>query len=289
MKLPSLDLLSALVVVAESPNLIEAAHRLGISQPALSMQLQKLERSLPQPIFGIEGKRKILTRYGRALYRASRRHLARLEVSVDRLNRVYASPESLTLTIGARRDFIHRVAPLIQFPGRIVFRNLPPAEAIEGLLSHSLDLAIHYQVPDSSELIAKALFTHGVRLTVHQKWLQGKKLTSELAKDPSFLTKTPALFYRGDGPLLGQWVESCGVQLKDLKCPYVCEDWTALMRLVETGAGWSIIPADIEARDPAVETCEIPAAVIAPVTYFALYHRELRKIPAYQNFLKFPI
>lgn len=287
MSLPSLDLLNALVAVAESPNLIEAAGRLGISQPALSMQLQRLEKSLPQPVFTLEGKRKVLTKYGRAVYRASKRHLARLDVSLEKLNRAYASPESLTLKIGARRDFIHRVASLIRFPGKIVFMNLSVEESVQGLLSHTVDLAINYRVPDSLDLIAKPLFTHGVRLAVHRKWLGRRKLDLALAGQRDFLTSIPALLYRPEAPQLSEWVQQAGLGRQDLKVAYVCEDWSALMRLVESGAGYSLIPEDIETHFPEVESIPIPHSIVRPVTYFAIYHRELRKIPAYRKFIEF--
>ena len=72
---PPLELLELLVAVAESRNLVEAAARVGLSQPAVSMKLKTLETQLPLPAFARHGKRKVLTHYGSELYLAARTQL----------------------------------------------------------------------------------------------------------------------------------------------------------------------------------------------------------------------
>ncbi|MFZ3229020.1 MAG: LysR family transcriptional regulator [Pseudobdellovibrio sp.] len=51
MKKPSLELLESLIVFAESGSLSKASDRLNMTQPALSMQLKRLEDFFDFPIF----------------------------------------------------------------------------------------------------------------------------------------------------------------------------------------------------------------------------------------------
>jgi DNA-binding transcriptional LysR family regulator len=292
METVSLDLLRALVAVAESKNMVEAARKMGLSQPALSFQLKKLETSVPLPIFSFEGKRKVLTHYGRSLYRTTRRQLNRLDLALEKVNRRYGSAENLTLKIGTRREIFPRIADQLRFPGKIKFIALPTHRAVLRLLEHSLDLAISHEVPDLSEIIAKKLFSNGVKLVVHKKWIESlggensRKPLSSLAKSPEFLGRVPALSYRDDAPFLTEWAQAAGMTIKDFKIKYVCEDWNTVMSLVESGSGFSIVPEDISTQNVDILSFPIPKSVVPEVTYFVLYHRDLRKIPIFRNFLE---
>jgi DNA-binding transcriptional LysR family regulator len=286
MELPSLDLLRSLVAFAESRNLVEAAQRLGLSQPAVSIHLKRLEGATPVPVFSVEGKRKVLTHYGRALYVATRRELNRLEQSLEHVDRIYAFPEKLTLRVGARREIVHRVAQCIDFPGKIHFSTLSSQRAVARLLDHTVDLAVSHDQPDHPEIISRRLFSNGVMWVAHRKWLGSQEATLEMAADRSFLSKVPCLAYREDAPFLREWALHQGLRLRDLNIRYVCEDWASIIKLVEAGAGYSLVPDDMEVSSALVSTIGIPSSVIPKITHYALFHPDLRKIPAFKSFLK---
>src|SRR5437588_4675624 len=70
--------------VAEELHFGRAAARLYISQPSLSSQIHKLERTLGTPLFSRTSRRVDLTAAGRALFEEAPRALAALERAADR-------------------------------------------------------------------------------------------------------------------------------------------------------------------------------------------------------------
>src|ERR1035437_8708339 len=99
MKHAPFELLRVLIAVGESRNFREAAEKLQISQPAVSLKLKELEAHQPLPIFSLEGKRKVLTHYGRSLYELAKSGAVGLEREIEGLHRVYSSEELLTIRI----------------------------------------------------------------------------------------------------------------------------------------------------------------------------------------------
>ncbi len=284
-QLPPLELLKAFVVFSESRNLVEAAKRLGLSQPALSLQMKRLESLMPLPLFGSEGKRKILTHYGRSICEAAKVELESLNHTLNRVNLRYAKPENLEIRVGARRELFHRVSKQLRFDGRLHFVCLTNPQAVTELLDHHIDVAISHDKPDHSEILFKKLFSNPAALAVHKKWLKGEKLTPGLIKKKEFLTSIPAVAYRSEAPFLTEFLHHCGLELREVQLKFICDDWSILMKLVEEGEGYCILPEDMDSHHPDVESIPIPTQIIPEVTYYALFHRELRKIPAFKEFL----
>jgi len=75
----SLQSLRVFVHVATLGSVAEAAKTLGLTQPAVSLQIQNLERQIGQPIFEKQGRRNVLTGKGEALLRKLLPELERLE------------------------------------------------------------------------------------------------------------------------------------------------------------------------------------------------------------------
>jgi DNA-binding transcriptional LysR family regulator len=73
-----INLLKSLVVVCESRNDVSAARKLNISQPALSLQMKRLEERSAGLIFeaGRKGKRRRLTSYGKRVLQCAHRAVA---------------------------------------------------------------------------------------------------------------------------------------------------------------------------------------------------------------------
>ena len=59
MSTPDLELLPVLIAFHESKNLIEAAGKLKITQPAVTQRLQRLQEQVPHPLFAYEGRKKV--------------------------------------------------------------------------------------------------------------------------------------------------------------------------------------------------------------------------------------
>jgi DNA-binding transcriptional LysR family regulator len=110
------------VAVADAGSVSRAAQRLHITQPALTRQIQDLEREFACPLFDRMGRRIILTRDGEEILERTRRLLADAEALGERA-RALAGGEAGVLRIGAVPQFIEVVLPEVltrysmTFPG----------------------------------------------------------------------------------------------------------------------------------------------------------------------------
>jgi DNA-binding transcriptional LysR family regulator len=104
--------LQAFCAVVERKSFSQAAERLGVTQPAVSLQVRALEQRLGQTLLDRSGRRVEPTEAGRRLYRSAQRMLA-LEAQL--LNEVSADEGALTgtLAIGASTGPGAHLVPLL--------------------------------------------------------------------------------------------------------------------------------------------------------------------------------
>jgi DNA-binding transcriptional LysR family regulator len=285
MKCPHPELLRVLAAAAESRNFYEAARLAGLSQPAVSMKLKQLQAQVPLPIFSLEGKRKVLTHYGRALYSMAREQREKMDRDFELLNRRYASARDLTLRIGCRQEVFNRVAPKLAFGGRIEHVSLSSHESILALQNHAIDIAVASELPDSAELMAKEVLRSESRLVVHRRWLKGKRLSMGLARDPEFLAGTPCILYQGNGHLLRDWVSHLRLSVAQLRPILVVGDWRGIQENVDAGLGYAIVPSYVEPRSKSVDCLALPHEVLRAYVYFAVFHKDLRQVGPFKRML----
>lgn len=284
-QLPSIQLLEALISIAESSSLAEAAKTLGLTQPALSMQLKRLEEIFEYPIFEFHGKRKLLTFYGTTVYKESKRLLAEFNESFEIINRMYLDSKKQVLRVGGRRELIFKAQKTIDFEGSVIFSIMSSEEAIVELHKKNIDIAISRIKPNSSDLIAKEFFSNCSWLVTHEKWISNES-TKRLIQNKHFFMNTPALAYGSSAILLNEWIQQIGLQLKQLNIKYVCEDWLTILQMVESGEGYAIMPDSIESNLKTVQHFELPCNLVTTQTYYFLYHKNLKKFPAYKTLFK---
>jgi DNA-binding transcriptional LysR family regulator len=281
------DLLTVLVAVAESSNFYEAATRLKITQPSVSLKMKELEAALPVPVFHLEGKRKVLTHYGRAVYQLAKSQLDNLENDFQTLNRHYALSKDLTLKIAGRAEVIDFLIPKINFDGKIHTQTTTSTEAVKKLLAHEIDLAISHILPDSNEVIAKEIMRSSANFIIHRKFLKRRKLNLDLLSDKDFLGQTPSIFYYKEGHILKDWIKHVGLELETLNDKYVCDDWKIVQNFVAQGLGYAFVPEYVANTSSDVMVYHMNTSVIPKYTFYALYAKSLRKIPAFATALKF--
>jgi DNA-binding transcriptional LysR family regulator len=286
MKTPSFELLEVLIAAAESKNLYQAADKLKVSQGLVSLKLKELETQAPLPIFSYEGKRKVLTHYGRELYGMAKAQQHNMAEAFEVLNRTYASAENLTIKIGARRELFEALSPQIDFKGKVHFIHLSNTEAVSYLLDHKIDVAISYELPDSTEIIAKKILESTAHLLVHKRYLNKK---SDFIKDKDFLTNTPCVLYSEDGHVLRDWIDYLNIPFEKLHVRGVVEDWRSVQSLVDQKWGYGIVPSYIQSTNPEVISVPLPTSVLPKYIFYALFHKELKKVPAFKALLEFKI
>jgi len=96
----TLDQLKMLHAISHEGNFKKAAEKLYISQPAVSLQIQNLERQLNTPLFYRDRRKAHLTKTGRLLMKYSARILSLCEETCRALDELYAV-QSGALIIGA--------------------------------------------------------------------------------------------------------------------------------------------------------------------------------------------
>src|SRR6478672_2078952 len=93
--------LAAFCAVVERKSFSQAAERLGVTQPAVSLQVRSLEQRLGQQLLDRSGRRVEPTEAGRRLYRGAQRLLALEEQLVEEVSGAQSGELAGSLSIGA--------------------------------------------------------------------------------------------------------------------------------------------------------------------------------------------
>lgn len=129
----SLDNLRTLVTVIELGGYAKAGDKLGRSQPAVSLQIKKLEEQLGKPLFSKEGQRHVPNQDGLYLYDRAR---AMLAINDELVNHFRETPLKGRLRLGIPSEFATTLLPGIIGE----FNQLYPDVALEITSSLSKEL-----------------------------------------------------------------------------------------------------------------------------------------------------
>ncbi|GAA4892961.1 DNA-binding transcriptional LysR family regulator [Stackebrandtia albiflava] len=246
----SLTQLHAFTVLAEELHFGRAAARLGIAQPPLSQQIQRLETKVGHPLFHRTAAGVTLTAAGSTLLPAARESLGALASGLadartaaagrsGRLRIGFAASLALTVLPRVLRD--HRTA----YPGvTLDIREMTTADQLTALTEHRIDVGVMREPPDvmtglrfttlwDEPLVAILPKGHPLaeRRTVR---------TADLAGSPFVLlprTAGPGLYDRIAG-----LCTDAGFQPRIAQSAV---EWLTVCGLVEIGVGVSIGPACI--------------------------------------------
>jgi DNA-binding transcriptional LysR family regulator len=144
----SFEQLRGFVAVAEELHFGRAAERLSMTQPPLSRQIQKLERSIGVQLFERDNRRVELTAAGAAFLAEARRLLAFADNAPDLARRISAGSAG-TVRVGftAASTFAALPAVLRRIDERLPdvdvdLYEMVTREQTEALLAHELDLGL---------------------------------------------------------------------------------------------------------------------------------------------------
>jgi DNA-binding transcriptional LysR family regulator len=262
--LPGSESLLALLAFEKEGDMTRAAKSLGLSQPALSFQLKKLEATLGFGIFSFSGKRKVLTKTGQAYVeeiRGAFQFLHRIHEQISRDSRELVHQK---LRIAVRRELFIPFLPF-PFPGQLEFIQSTSSEALSALREHRVDLAVSTQTVDSGDLVAKLFFESGFKLIYPKAWKTGRVGGTDLKS-------RPVVVYGNHHAYLEDYLGWKGWYFKDLEVSRIVEDWFSVVELVKEGFGWAILPEawGIHTREVVVESLEDP---LIPRQKIYLFHR----------------
>jgi DNA-binding transcriptional LysR family regulator len=267
--LPGQEALLALLAFDREGDMVRAAKSLGLSQPALSFQLKKLESRLQFPIFSFSGKRKVLTKLGQDYVDEIKETYLSLHLIHERMIRQARDLDHQKLRISGRRELF---LPFLSFPfpGQIEFIQSSSAEALTALREHRVDLAVSAQTVDSGDLVARLFFESSFKLIYPKSW---KPLLEEGAE----LKKKPVVVYGNHHAYLDDFLKWKGWRFGELQVSRIVEDWFSVVELVSLGQGWAIIPEGWGLHTRNVLTESLQDEFIPKQKIFLFHRRDDRK------------
>jgi DNA-binding transcriptional LysR family regulator len=235
------------VAVAEELSFSRAAERVGIAQPPLSQQIQKLEAILGCALFDRGGRRVQLTAAGALLVGEARRLLGDASHTADLLRRA-GRGETGTLTIGFWPSTLFSPLPVAirqfreRFPGVVVrMRELFPPHHLDAIRDATVDVAILREPEPAGGISALPVLVEPFIAAVPA----GHRLSRRRAIAASLLRDEPfVLFPREAAPGLHTKVLGlCRAAGFEPRVVQEVEAWHTIISLVEAGIGVSLIPA----------------------------------------------
>ena len=271
----SLDYLKTLIEFEKTGGVAQAAKSLGLSQPAVTKQLQILDSSFGnKSIFMTKGTKKILSPFGRTLYNNCQPLIDQLQ---SQINTVKSENTSPPLKI-AGRDMIMEtlLKRIVDFPGSFEIISCSSAEASEKILEQSVDIAISYHVPHSGDLIAKKLFESVPLICFspqHFPFLKDKDWNS---LDATHLRRCNILSYKKDESALAHLCKSKNLSLSDLNFTMITQNWSLIREATLQGSGIAVLPSEYVANSK-LATIDFDRNKPFSFQYYMIYAKSLTK------------
>jgi DNA-binding transcriptional LysR family regulator len=238
------------VAVAEERHFGRAAERLGLAQPPLTQQIQKLERELGYPLFLRQGRKTTLTGAGHVLLEEAVRILRECDAAVERARRA-GRGETGRMTLGTPPSVMLTRLPAAirryreRYPGvQVTLRELSTSAIAEGLRTQTLDVGLLREVQSVGALDTQLLLREPIVAVLPKK--------HALAKNPRLLLKHLAgqpfvLFPRRVGEaFFDRLMSFCVAAGFTPRIVQEATQWPSVIAVVETGLGVSIAPACVE-------------------------------------------
>jgi LysR family transcriptional regulator, hydrogen peroxide-inducible genes activator len=255
-------LFRAFLKTVDEGSLSRAARALGISQPSLTLQIQRLERHFGAPLFRRHGRGVAPTEAGAALIPRARRILDELREAEDAVRQHDEAPAVLRVGV------IPTVAPYLVPDALRRLRSKHPAQrvsiheshsaALMGLLADAeLDVVIAAQPwPFDPALVVEALGADPLVVAVPTHHPAARAGVITLAE----LRDAPAITLDAVHCLSDQVAEFCNRQ--GIHPAVACRgaQLATVLELVAAGVGVSIVPAMAAARHSATACAFVPVA-----------------------------
>ncbi|MBT2422514.1 LysR family transcriptional regulator [Streptomyces sp. ISL-22] len=241
----SLDLLSTFLEIYRSGSLSAAAQRLGVTQPAVTGQLARLEEQVGEPLF--VRSRKGVTPTPRAAALATRvgRHVDELRDALGSAD----EPPTLSGTVrigGAAEVMTLRVLPaLAPLTGRGLYVPVTlglAEDLLKALAAGSLDLVVSAVRPTGGAVLAVPLVDEEFLLVAPPAMAHTVDPERLRERPAEALAHLPLVAYGEDLPIVRRYWRSEFGRRPPNPVALVVPDLRAVLAVVEAGAGISVLP-----------------------------------------------
>ncbi len=237
------------IAVAEELHFGRAARKLGITQPPLSLQIQRLEAELGVQLFERTNRRVQLTPAGKTLLEEGRHVVADFNSATDAARRA-ARGETGSLTVAFAASVMFLSLPRIirrfraQFPNvRLELRELPTGPQIIALRNGELDIGFLREPSRDAELTTETVMREGLLLALSKRHelASRKRLRLVDVANEDFV-----LFPRDLAPgLYAHVLAVCAEAGVHPRIVQTSRELYTTVSLVEAGVGVTIIPASV--------------------------------------------
>lgn len=239
------DKLRIFYAVAEAGSFTRAGEALGLSQSAMSRQIQAFERELKVPLFHRHARGLILTEQGDILYRTARDVHQRLITTQARLVETSERPSGtlkVTASVGLGATWVaRRMAEFLDLYPDVRVDLILTSQEMD-LAMREADVAIRLHRPHQPDLIQRRLFTVHYHACASREYIKrfGEPRTPEDLVNHRLITLTD------DQPAHYLEVHRFLTRFPDLTQPrevHLCvSDAQALRAAVVSGAGIGMVP-----------------------------------------------
>jgi DNA-binding transcriptional LysR family regulator len=277
------------VAVAEELHFGKAAERLGIAQPPLSQQIQRIERDLGVQLFDRSKRQVRLTAAGRTLLEQARPVIALAEQATVATREAGAGRRG-SLAIGFVGSATYRALPAVirryrdQFPDvSLQLRESTTAEQVEALSNRTIQAGFVRPPVTEAGLVLETILQEGLAVALpegHQLAVSAEIAPGDLAGE------TLVMFPREQGPgFYDQIIALCRVAGFSPQIGQTATQMQTIVALVAAGLGIAIVPESVaDLRRPGVVYRPLEGTY-APVE-LALVWREDDNSPALARFLE---
>jgi DNA-binding transcriptional LysR family regulator len=237
------------IAVAEELHFGRAARRLGIAQPPLSVQIQRLEAEIGVELFERTSRRVQLTAAGRALLDEGRHVLSGFRSATEAAQRA-ARGETGSLTVAFAASVMFLSLPRIirrfrdEFPRvRLELRELPTGPQIIALRDGELDIGFLREPPPDDELETETMMKERLLLALSKRHELATRKRLRLA---DVANEDFVLFPRDLAPGLHAHVLAvCAEAGVHPRIVQTSRELYTTVSLVEAGLGVTIIPESV--------------------------------------------
>ena len=234
--------LRALAAVARHSSFSRAAGELGVTQPAVSMQVRQLEEALGQPLLERVGKRAFPTRAGEVLLAHAARAFHEIDAGVERVQQLggvmagrVRLGTSASISIYLLPPFLRRFRSRYPATELVVVTGNAP-EIARAVVDNELDVGI-VSLPVRERELTVTPFIDDELVAIaapHPRWRGVRTIT------PDALAKEPLILYEQGGTVrrvIDGWFRQADVAPVR---PMELGNTEAIKKLVEAGLGLSV-------------------------------------------------
>ncbi|GAA3621491.1 LysR family transcriptional regulator [Microlunatus ginsengisoli] len=240
-------LLRTLVEVHRTGSLTAAATVLDISQPAVTGQLQALERQLGRPLFVRAARGVVPTALGDLLATESAPHVDALQRIVGADLRSEPSIAGRTLALGGPAEFVSQLVvpaltPLLADGLRIRVVHGLPDDLLGSLHAGHLDLVVLTTRPPKRRLHTVALCDEELVLVAPPDFDTRVAVGGDPSPVPPAVSASPMVAYAETMPLIRRYWSFVFGSRPPGPPALVVPDLRAVLAAVAAGAGISVLP-----------------------------------------------